>query len=141
MPKRPRSAGCIEALYHKSRRPPLRAVLASAAWFRAAAPGTQALRTSSVCPPSKPSAAATSVCVDASLDLALQKQAPTYGAIPSAADLKKQKDDKEDEAAWKEDVAYKLLHALLRLNKLEQANPAKVSTCLRSPDTPCLRLV
>ena len=91
-------------------------------------------------PPSKPSAPATGVCVDSSLDLALQKQAPTYGAIPSAADLKKQKDSKEDEAAWKEDVAYKLLQpdALLRLNKLEQANPAKVSTCLRSPDTPCL---
>ena len=57
-----------------------------------------------------------------------QKQAPTYGAIPSAADLKKKKEGEEAEKVWREEFVNSLLQpeALERLNQLEQNNSAKV---------------
>ena len=57
-----------------------------------------------------------------------QKQAPTFGAIPSAADLKKKKEGEEAEKVWREEFVNSLLQpeALERLNQLEQNNSAKV---------------
>ena len=60
-----------------------------------------------------------------------QKQEPSYGAIPSATDLKKQREGQEEEKVWREDYVYSLLQpeALKRLNKTEQDNSAKVLIC------------
>ena len=57
-----------------------------------------------------------------------QKQAPTYGAIPTAADVKKQREGEEEEKVWREEFVYSLLQpdALKRLNQTEQDNAAKV---------------
>ena len=57
-----------------------------------------------------------------------QKQAPTYGAIPTAADVKKQREGEEEEKIWREEFVYSLLQpdALKRLNQTEQDNSAKV---------------
>ena len=66
-----------------------------------------------------------------------QKQAPTYGAIPTAADVKKQREGEEEEKVWREEFVYSLLQpdALKRLNQTEQDNATKVLTLPRHVST------
>ena len=58
---------------------------------------------------------------------ASQKQAPTFGAVPSADDLRKKAAAAEEWAERKEDVLARKLQpgALTRLNKFEMDNPTK----------------
>ena len=56
------------------------------------------------------------------------KQAPTFGAIPSAADRKQKHEQEAQEAEKREDVVERCLQpdARARLNKLEMEEPEKV---------------
>ena len=62
------------------------------------------------------------------LPICWQKQAPTYGAIPTAADVQKQRSQEAADVVWREEFVYQLLQpdALVRLNQTEQTNSAKV---------------
>ena len=66
----------------------------------------------------------------------VQKQAPTFGAIPTAADVQKQRANEVEQAVWREEFVYQLLQpdALVRLNQTEQVNPAKVATVAEIPE-------
>ena len=55
------------------------------------------------------------------------EQAPHFGAIPSAGDVQQKKAQQVTDAEWREEFVESLLQpdALLRLNRLEQADSAK----------------
>lgn len=71
-------------------------------------------------------------CPSVRAPCALQKRAPTYGAVPSADDLKKNKEHQGQVKEKREDLRFANLQSLLqrealdRLTKLELENPKKV---------------
>ena len=63
----------------------------------------------------------------------MQKCAPTFGAVPSAKDLKKKEEEQVEAEEKRDEILAKFMQkdAIDRVNKLEMSEPAKV--CDGSP--------
>ena len=59
-----------------------------------------------------------------------QKCAPTFGAIPSHADMQKKQQEQADAAEKRDEILESIMQkpALARLNKLEMDDPVRVSS-------------
>ena len=73
------------------------------------------------------------------LVFAAQQNAPTFGAIPSADELKKKRDGQEEEAEKRAEIMTKILghDARATLNQLEGSQPEKVRSPHNRDILPC----